>query len=60
MEKGEILGILGINGAGKSTLIKTIATVIDMEKENVILMNTLQKIKENIESSSQWHYKIVA
>jgi len=37
LDKGEVLGVLGVNGAGKSTLLKCLNKVLNPQKGSVLL-----------------------
>lgn len=39
MQKGEIIGLLGVNGAGKSTLMKILSGIIIPDKGNITFWN---------------------
>lgn len=46
LEKGDMLGILGVNGAGKSTLLKAIAGIMKPSKGKVILRGSIAALLE--------------
>lgn len=53
VEKGEIVGLLGVNGAGKSTLMKIMSGIISPDKGDIFvsgqnLLNQPLKVKKNI------------
>ena len=59
VNKGELVGLIGLNGAGKSTTIKHIIGLMEPHRGEIsrLMISPLKRIENNIESNLPLYLK---